>query len=58
MVERLFPVIDEFKAAGRIRHVGFSTHAMGPTIVRTIETVPRKAGLLKCRAEHRSILLL
>ena len=31
-------VIDEYKAAGKIRHVGFSTHAMTSVIIRAIKT--------------------
>eukprot|EP01051_Picozoa_sp_SAG22_P002532 SAG22_NODE_114_length_19318_cov_13.809980_6_plen_282_part_00 len=31
-------VAEEFRKAGKIRHIGFSTHAMTPTIVNAIET--------------------
>lgn len=32
------PVAKEFQAAGKIKHIGFSTHAMTPTILNAIET--------------------
>lgn len=34
----LFPVVNEYVAAGKIRHVGFSTHGKPRTITRAIET--------------------
>jgi predicted aldo/keto reductase-like oxidoreductase len=32
------PVAKEFQAAGKIKHIGFSTHAMTTTILNAIET--------------------
>jgi predicted aldo/keto reductase-like oxidoreductase len=38
VVDTLCEVTDEFVAAGRIKHVGFSTHAQPATITRAINT--------------------
>ena len=31
-------VVREYQRAGKIRHIGFSTHGMTPLIVKAIET--------------------
>jgi uncharacterized protein len=43
------PVAKEFQAAGKIKHIGFSTHAMTPTILNAIET-----DMFDCKAAKSS----
>ena len=38
IIESNMEIVKEFQAAGKIRHVGFSTHGMAPFITQVIET--------------------
>ena len=46
------PVAKEFQDAGKIKHIGFSTHAMTTTILNAIET-----DMFDCKAASASLLL-
>ena len=45
------PVAKEFQAAGKIKHIGFSTHAMTTTILNAIET-----DMFDCKAASLELL--
>jgi predicted aldo/keto reductase-like oxidoreductase len=46
------PVAKEFQAAGKIKHIGFSTHAMTTTILNAIET-----DMFDCKAASPALLV-